>query len=773
MKHLRKFISILLLTVFLPLVAATPGKSGEKIGLVLSGGGAKGVAHVGVIKALEDNDIPIDYVSGTSMGAIVGSLYACGWSPERMMEFFFAPDFLDWANGNINRNKIYYYSQPAPTPKWTGFNFSFSKGQKESITKQLMPSSIVSPIPMNIEFLKLYGPYTEQCGSNFDNLFVPFRCVASDVYHKHKLVLDSGSLGESVRASMSIPVVYRPIEIDSVYVYDGGIYDNFPVDVMEEDFHPDFIIGVSVVGGGEVKPSSGDVYSQIEDLVIQHQDYNMPDSLGVKIQVPLQHYGMLQFDKVKAIYDIGYQAGLEMVDSIKSRVHARRPISEVIARRAEFADKTPVLEFDSVAVTGLGHYGTSYLEYLFDRGGNTPFGIKQTENAYYRAVTEGTLTNLLPTADFRKDGKNILNLEASPKRAWNVGIGGWLTTSTNSMLYLTTGHHTMSLNALDLSLSGWLGQSYLAGELAFKFGIRSKIPSYFGFEAVASRQKYYDSDVLFYQTKAPTFITESEYFLRTRYVWAVGRTTRGYAHLTAGYIDDSYFPGSDLNFTDQKRDVTEYLVGALNVGFDHSTLNNQMYPNQGVFWKVDAMASYQFAKYKPEGESIPGNKFTAHPSARVTAQWKRFIKASNNVSLGVMGEGVGTLGHIYQNYTATVLHAPGFAPTPATKNYFNAAFRSENYLAAGFIPVWIPFTRLQLRGDFYAFVPVRNLQDRGADIPCYNGWFRTAEFIGEVAAVLNFPFASLSVYGNYLSEPAHNWNFGVSFGLYFQAPKLL
>ena len=132
----------------------------------------------------------------------------------------------------------------------------------------------------------------------------------------------------------------------------------------------------------------------------------------------------------------------------------------------------------------------------------------------------------------------------------------------------------------------------------------------------------------------------------------------------------------------------------------------------------------------------------------------------------------GTIQHLHQNYTASLIHAVAFAPTPSTQNYFNEAFRSDNYVAAGLIPVWNPVGKLQLRGDFYLYSPIRELRPYGTTAR-YEGWFRRAEFIGEVAAVYNFPFASLSLYGNYLSAPTHNWNFGISFGLLFMAPRLL
>ena len=267
----------------------------EKIGLVLSGGGAKGIAHVGVIKALEENDIPIDYVTGTSMGAIVGSLYSCGWTPEQMLDLFTSKGFSYWSTGTIDRNLEYYFTTPAPTPKWVSLNINF-RDTTNNIASQIIPSSLINPIPMNLEFLRLYSPYSEQCKENFNNLFVPFRCVTSDIYHKHKIVCKDGSLGDAVRASMSFPLVFKPIEMDGVLVYDGGIYDNFPVDVMREDFKPDFIIGVSV-SSADTKPIKNDIYSQLEDMIIQNNNYSLPAKEGVKIQVPVLNFAVLDFGR--------------------------------------------------------------------------------------------------------------------------------------------------------------------------------------------------------------------------------------------------------------------------------------------------------------------------------------------------------------------------------------------------------------------------------------------------------------------------------------------
>ncbi len=282
-----------------------------------------------------------------------------------MLRFFESPDFGYWSTGTINPADKYYFDMPEKTPQWAGINLSLRDSAVFSI--KMLPANLISPIPMNIEFMRLYAKYSKQCGEDFNRLFVPFRCVCSDVYHKRKIVCSSGSLGDAVRASMSFPLVFKPIKLDGVLVYDGGIYDNFPVDVMRKDFKPDFIIGVSV-SSPDSKPEAGDIYSQLEDMIIQNNDYSLPADEGVKIQVPVLDFGVLDFGKAQEIYSIGYKTGLSMVDSIKSRVSARRKPGEVNARREVFAADTPVVEFDSVEVSGASPSQSRYIKFLFDRG---------------------------------------------------------------------------------------------------------------------------------------------------------------------------------------------------------------------------------------------------------------------------------------------------------------------------------------------------------------------------------------------------------------------
>lgn len=760
----------------------------EKVGLVLSGGGARGIAHVGVIKALEDHGVPIDCVAGTSMGAIVGSLYSCGWSPAEMLAFFTSKDFHYWAFGILNPDNLYYFSRPANTPQWVGFNLDFRK--KNNIAGQLLPGSLINPLPMNIEFLRLFTPYSLQCGEDFDNLFVPFRCVTSDIYHKHKVVLSHGSLGDAVRASMSFPMVYRPIEINGLLMYDGGIYDNFPVNVMEHDFNPDFIVGVSV-SLPDGKPEPGNLYGQLEDMIIQNNDYSLPDSLGVKIQVPVSEFNVLDFGDAEQIYNIGYKTGLQMVDSVLSRLHARRPLSEVSERREAFAHLTPEVKYDSVAVFGASSRQARFLKSLFLNPKEKSVSIPGVASAYYRAVGSGKFSNLLPQSElyFKEDSMqmssqnngtsrkkiasaNTLLLDADVKNPWNIGVGGWITTSTNSMLYFDFGYHTLSFNSLDADLSAWVGQTYAAAMLSGKFSLEARIPSYIQIEGVLSRQKFYDSDLLFYQTGTPSFITDTQHFARLNYCVGLGKHAKGMVSLGYGKLVNRYYPYGEHHFISPYRQRSSYTALVARLELDKNTLDNPMYPTTGSKGKVTLLESLEKPAVSGGNTEMPLS-ISRKNRLQILAEWERYFQLSSELYLGATAGGCATFSPLYQNYTATLIRAESFAPTPSTKNYFNPAFRADNFVNIGVVPIWLPLNHLQLRGNFNLFQPVRNLGQTPSGMARWDGWFRNPEFVGELAAVYNFNFASLSLYANYLSSPSHNWNFGINFGMYFQAPHLL
>ena len=215
----------------------------QKVGLVLSGGGALGLAHVGVLKALEENNIPVDYITGTSAGAMIGSMYSAGISPQQMEYLFFDDKFELMSNGGIETQYKYFFRKTESDASIVNVRFS----NDFNVSKSL-PTNLTNPISLDFEYMKQYSNISAQANYNFDSLFVPFRCVASDISTKSQVVFGTGHLNQAVRASMTYPGYIRPIMVEGKLLFDGGLYNNFPSDIMYDEFMPDIIIGVNFSG---------------------------------------------------------------------------------------------------------------------------------------------------------------------------------------------------------------------------------------------------------------------------------------------------------------------------------------------------------------------------------------------------------------------------------------------------------------------------------------------------------------------------------------------
>ena len=749
------------------------GAKAESVGLVLSGGGAKGIAHIGVIQALEDNNIPIDYVTGTSMGAIVGGLYAAGYTPQEMMELLMSKGFADWSTGTINPDLTYYFDKSTPTPAFVTFNFALRDTTKR--TSDIIPSSLINPIPMNFAFMELFSAYTAQCGSNFNRLYVPFRCVASDVFHKHKLVCGSGDLGNAIRASMSFPIVFKPIYEKGYPLFDGGIYDNFPVDVMRKDFAPDFIIGIDVSSASS-KVNVNSLIDQVEAMVIQDHGTVIPDSMGVRLNLNLSDFGLLDFNKAKTIYKIGYDHTMNLIDSIKGRISTRISKESRAIARNSFKSKTPKIVFDEVNVTGTDNkMQNEYIEKLFKYKDSSTFDIEDAKISYYHAISSQKIKDLIPTATFNDTTRKFtLNLKATPKNNYYVSVGGFLTSSTNSMMFLGADYRTLSLNSFDAGAKIWLGQSYYACELSAKIALRTRMPSYIGITAVASKQKFYESDMLFYSDELPTFIINNDNHIRMSYAMAIGRKAKMDISIGYGSLKDRFYQSNIIDYTSAKQDKATYKLGQARVKIERNSLSHPLYATSGSklsFTAFGVTGNYLFT---------PAKTNIAIPHESKTMSWlqgefdfESYIPIGSVFALGTKINAIVSTKKLVGNYTANIVQAPDFSPTPATKNYFNPGFRANSYVAGGIIPLIKFSDKFQLRTEFYAFAPFRRIEENAEFQAKYGKWFDHLSYMGEVSIVYNLPFASFSIYGNHLSYPSNNWNFGVSFGLLFTAPKFL
>jgi len=744
----------------------------QRVGLVLSGGGAKGAAHIGVIKALEENNIPIDYITGTSIGAIIGGLYAVGYSPDEMLELMLSDEFKYWQSGTIANDYVYYFKKPDDTPEF----LRFAVNLKDSVITRtnfssLLPNSLINPIQINQAFMGLFAPATAIAGWNFDNLFVPFRCMSSDIYNKKAIRWRNGDLGDAIRSSMTFPLYFRPIWKDGVPLFDGGIYNNFPVDVMKEDFAPDFIFGSAVVGK-EKKPSDNPM-KQMEKMVMQRTDYQVDVEDGMMIQFDLPDISLLEFSKAKELMEIGYQQTLAMIDSIKQRVHREVTVDELNMRRKTFKDRLPPLMFKNIYISGLTDPQRKNIEYQLHRDINNEFSMEEFKRVYFRLLSDAKIKEIIPRAVYNRRNRNFdLYLDIKVNENINISIGGNISSHQANQLFLGLGYQGLSEYATELNANFQMGNSYSGVALNGRLYLPTRLPSFLNLQMVYSYRKYSSTQSLFYEDLMPAFIKQRENFARLSLGMPV--LTKAKMEFEAGYgrLRDDYLPTnyvSDQTFNDLAYDKSWYDLFQASFRIERNSLNAKQYPTGGKHIFLTAKYLTGTESYKPYDQKYPVENGISW--IQLKGRWNNYATVSQMFRLGMLVETVVSNKKLLNNYTATILQAPAFTPTPHSIIVFNEAFRANQYVAAGLIPVFKFSNVVHLRTELYGFLPfspvkkeMRMVDGVSVERPYYGRTFETFRYMGEVSLVLNLPFVSVGLYANGYSFPKNNFNFGLNIG---------
>ena len=396
-----------------------------RIGLALSGGAAHGLAHIGVIKYMEELEIPVDYITGTSMGSIVGGLMAMGYDADDMMAI---TEELNWDEILSNRTKL---DRIAPLEKFyhDKFPILFTLQDRELF----LPRGFIRGQMLDMTLSRVFFPALAI--DNFDDLVIPYRCMAVDISTGEILTLDSGYLGQAIRASMAIPLMFSPVELDGRLLVDGGLIRNFPVEDNIK-MGSDIVIGVYV--GSEKEPKE-ELKSSFDILVQSTQMMGIIDSekqmglCDILIKPEVKEEGSLNFNNYKYFIQQGYEAAkghhAEFM-ALKSRIAGRTDLnnekleapSKMYVNRVTAPNTEPPLSEIILNRCGLGN--RSYLELdEIDEGLSRIYGTKNFENLNYT---------------FRQDENDEINLEinADPVRKTEVGATFNRFASTNSSIML-------------------------------------------------------------------------------------------------------------------------------------------------------------------------------------------------------------------------------------------------------------------------------------------------------------------------------------------------
>ena len=308
MKHFFLFVSLF----FLSQVALGQEKSVEntrpKVGLVLSGGGAKGLAHIGVLKVIDSLGIKVDYIGGTSMGAVVGGLYASGYTANQLDSIFSKIDVDALLQDYTPRESKSFYEKRNDEIYALTLPFNnFKLGLPSGLSKGLYNFNLMSRLTQHVSDVR-----------DFDKLPIPFLCIATDVETGEQIVLDEGILAQAIIASGALPTLYSPVEINGRLLIDGGVVNNYPIEELKNR-GIDFIIGIDVQDGLKNREQLKDVtavLSQINNFSMIEKMEGKRSLTNIYIKPDIKGFSVVSFDKGQEIIKKGNEKANEFIKEL-------------------------------------------------------------------------------------------------------------------------------------------------------------------------------------------------------------------------------------------------------------------------------------------------------------------------------------------------------------------------------------------------------------------------------------------------------------------------
>jgi NTE family protein len=302
-----------------------------KIGLALAGGGAKGLAQIGFLKVFENEKIPVDFIAGTSMGGVIGGLYACGYSARDLEKLVLETNWQDLFSDTPPRLSL-LLSQREESEKYL-FQIYF-KGLKPSIPKALTSGQKLTNL-----FTQLTMQANFEAGSDFDKFKIPFRAVTTDLVSGREIVLSKGDLSEALRATMAVPLIFTPVELEGKLLVDGGLVDPIPVQVTR-NMGADFVIAINTSSGllssSQIKDPL-DIANQSTSIMTLERKEQELKKADFVISPDLSSYSSIDFEKADELIKIGERTADSLISELKTLLSASNgfspdslyPVSEV------------------------------------------------------------------------------------------------------------------------------------------------------------------------------------------------------------------------------------------------------------------------------------------------------------------------------------------------------------------------------------------------------------------------------------------------------------
>lgn len=754
MKFLRATFVFLL--VFVQLHKA----SAQRVGVVLSGGGATAMAHIGFLRALEENNVPIDYICGTSMGAVIASFYAAGYSTRQMDSLCRTPEFTMFSEGaELPVDLQFYYLKSEPTASMV--SLKYSGGDNFSNT---LPTNLINPALMDWMHMKLLSAASEAARQNFDSLFVPFRCVAADVKDKREVIFNSGSLNEAIRASITYPFYIPPRRVEGKLLYDGGIYNNFPMDVMYRDFHPDVILGCNV-SGSPADPKENNLMSQLEAMIVSQKEVFVPCEEVFIVQPNSSNISTFEFTNAMVAIDSGYVSTIRSLPEIKKIVEREISLEELKQRRIQFRLKCVPIIVDEVRLEGLPKGQTQYVRELLGRK-ESALRLSELQRTYFRVLADGSIKSMYPKMYYKPNSGNyVLDLSVQREKDLIVSFGGNFSSRS-----INTGFVGLRYNLFGRVNTVLEGNSYFGRYYAsVQAKARSKImlfnlPVAFEISFTQNRWDYYKSLTTFFEDVKPSYVLLNEQFGEASWILPAGRKAKFKIDAIYTHQYDSYYQTKNFLSIDTA-DLTEFNAKIVRFNYVRSTLNRIQYASAGSQIRVTGKG-VTGTEYTIPG-STSSNRDTlsnGHSWLQMRVYYENYILKQPRFSFGVKAEVLWSGQKDFQNATVTSIMSPTPCFFPEFKTFYLPVYRGTSFFTIGISPVFHLSKNVDLRADVYGYQPFQATAVPSSDI------YRTYT-LGSGTLVYHSPIGPVSLSANYYEQKEKPWSILFNLGFIISNPS--
>lgn len=733
------------------------------MGLVLSGGGSSGICHIGVLKALEENNIPIDYITGTSIGSLIGAYYAAGYTPAEMEALVNTSFFQQITRGDMPAKYTYFLKKRDEYAAWQSFKVSFN-------TKFInnLPTNVINSVPIDFYLMETFAGVNAFAKNNFDSLLIPYRCIASDVQNKQIVVFRNGDLSSSIRASMSYPFYLRPIPVDGKLLFDGGLYNNLPTDLMYDEFYPDFIIGSSVAEQAEA-PTDDNLYLQLRHLLMTQTNFKPVCDNGVLIE-PWCDVSIFNFEEAKRLIDSGYVATIRNMPKIKQCVERMADNEALKARRALYRRTTAFK--DSIIFNKVEIHGVNKKSEYFIRSSifyqNKPFSLSRLKKQYFRLTSDDKIKSVYPIAkkDTSGSGFYTLKLMAKKEKSFFVDIGGNISNRPISEAFLGLQYNHLGKIGFTAYANGYYGKLHGSGHGKLRFDFPARIPFYIEPTITYSRWDYFRSSALFYDFEKPAYLLQEDKYAELNIGVPLGNVSK--IVFSGGYAEwgNRYYQADNFTKLDTA-DASYFDFGYGQISYELNTLNRKQYATDGT--KIHFRAKFidgaeSFYPGTTSLDSVVTKDYPFHTWTQFKLTFDSYIRTFKGFKIGVFAEGVYSTQPFFKNYTSSILSAPAFNPTLESQTLFIPQYRAHQYIAGGLKAITTPWKKFDIRFEGYLFQPITSIVSTNDQKAKYTELFLYRNFIGLVALVYNTPVGPVSIGVNYYDKNPNSFSFFFHFG---------